>query len=299
MKKIACLSLVLVVFMALTSVETFAQTRKKHKKKKTHTTTVQTSTTVVQTTTVVEPVVTVQPAYGNGQQGNVVVQSNPTPPPPPPPPAQLPTPSVFDMGNGLKDALIQGTSKSSDQLSVVDGFFGNAAVKILMPPEAKSAEQTLRDIGLGDLCDKAILSLNRAAEDAAKQAKPIFIDAIRKMTLQDVSNILLGPQDAATQYFKNTTSAELAAAFKPVIQNSLNKVGATKYYGDVAREYNKVPFVSKINPDICDYATHKAMDGLFYEIALEELNIRKNISARTSPVMKQVFSFAQQIQQKL
>ena len=201
-------------------------------------------------------------------------------------------PSNFEIGKALKEALQQGTAKSSDQLSAVDGYFGNAAVKILFPPEAKKVESTLRDIGLGELADKVILSLNRAAEDAAKQAKPIFIDAIKHMTLQDVSNILLGSQDAATQYFKRTTTAQLTLAFKPVIQTSLNKVGATKYYGDAINEYNKIPFVGKMNPDISAYATQKAIDGLFYEIALEELNIRKNIGVRTTPLMQKVFAFA-------
>ena len=137
-----------------------------------------------------------------------------------------------------------------------------------------------------------ILSLNRAAEDAAKQAKPIFIDAIKHMSLQDVTNILLGPKDAATQYFKRTTSVQLTIAFKPVIQKSLNKTNATKYYGDAANEYNKIPFVHKMDPDISAYATQKAIDGLFYQIALEELNIRKNIGARSTPLLQKVFAFA-------
>ena len=207
-------------------------------------------------------------------------------------PVQPGIPSSLEIGNGLKEALQQGTSKSSDQLSALNGFFGNAAIKILFPPQAQKAEKTLRDLGFNKLCDDVILSLNRAAEDAAKQAKPIFIDAIKHMTLQDVSNILLGPKDAATQYFKRTTSPQLVLAFKPVIQASLNKVGATKYYGDAANEYNKVPFVHKMNPDISDYVTQKAIDGLFFEIAIEELNIRKNISARTSPLLQKVFAFA-------
>ena len=156
----------------------------------------------------------------------------------------------------------------------------------------------MRGLGLNQLCDNVILSLNRAAEDAAKQAKPIFIDAIRKMTLQDVTNILLGSQDAATQYFKHTTSDQLTIAFKPVIKASLDKVGATKYYGDAAKEYNKIPFVKKMNPDIAGYATQKAIDGLFYQIALEELNIRKNIGARTTPLLQKVFAFADKNQKQ-
>ena len=201
-------------------------------------------------------------------------------------------PSIFEISSGLKEALQIGTSKSSDQLSAVNGYFGNAAVKILFPPQAQKAEKALRGLGLNQLCDNVILSLNRAAEDAAKQAKPIFIDAIMHMSLQDATSILLGPKDAATQYFKRTTSASLAFTFKPVIQNSLNKTGATKYYSDAANEYNKVPFVKKMNPDISDYVTQKAIDGLFYEIAQEELNIRKNINARPSPLLQKVFAFA-------
>ncbi len=206
--------------------------------------------------------------------------------------AQLAIPSTLDMGTALKEALTQGTSKSSDLLSAQNGFFGDATVKLLFPPEAQKAEQRLRSMGQGALCDKIILSLNRAAEDAAAQAKPIFINAIKQMTLDDVKNILLGPNDAATQYFKRTTTVSLTASFKPVIQNSLNKTNATQYYTQGANLYNRVPFVTKINPDIVDYATQKAIDGIFLKIAAEELNIRQNSGARPSPVMQQVFSFA-------
>jgi hypothetical protein len=207
-------------------------------------------------------------------------------------PVQPGIPSSLEIGDGLKQALQQATAKSSDQLSAVNGFFGNAAIKIIFPPQAQKAEKALRGLGLNKLCDNVILSLNRAAEDAAKQAKPIFMNAIQHMSFQEVTNILLGNKDAATQYFKRTTSADLKLKFKPVIQASLNKVGATKYYADAANEYNKIPFVSKINPDIADYATQKAIDGLFYEIALEELNIRKNIGARSTPLLQKVFAFA-------
>ncbi len=202
-------------------------------------------------------------------------------------------PSNLEIGNALKQALQQGTAKSSDQLSAVNGFFGNAAVKILFPPEAQKVERTLRGMGMNKLCDNVILSLNRAAEDAVKDAKPIFIDAIKKMTIEDVSGILLGRQDAATQYFKKTTSTALAAKFKPTIKVSLDKVGATKYYGTAAGEYNKLPFVKHLNPDISDYATQKTIDGLFVEIAQEELKIRQNLpSARSTPLLQKVFSFA-------
>jgi len=202
-------------------------------------------------------------------------------------------PSNLEIGNALKQALQLGTAKSADQLSAVNGFFGNAAVKILFPPEAQKVEKTLRSMGMNKLCDNVILSLNRAAEDAAKDAKPIFIDAIKKMSLQDVSGILLGQQDAATQYFKKTTSTALAVKFKPTIQASLDKVGATKYYGTAAGEYNKLPFVKHLNPDITDYATQKTIDGLFVEIAQEELKIRQNLpTARSTSLLQKVFSFA-------
>lgn len=204
---------------------------------------------------------------------------------------QYGNPTNLEISNGLKQALEIGTGKSSDQLSTVDGFFANAAVKILFPPEAQKVEKTLRSIGLGKLADNVVLSLNRAAEDAAKGARPIFVNAIKQMTIQDVTNILLGNQDAATQYFKRTTTLQLSSSFRPVIQNSLNKVGATKYYGDAAAAYNKIPLVSKINPDITDYVTQKAIDGLFYEIAKEELNIRQNLSARTTPLLQKVFGY--------
>lgn len=205
------------------------------------------------------------------------------------------TPTTLEIGSALKQALEQGTLKSTDQLSALDGFFGNAAVKILFPPQAQKAENTLRKLGLNKLCDDVILSLNRAAEDAAKQAKPIFVNSIKQMTLQDVTNILLGSQDAATQYFKRTTTTELAGKFKPVIQTSLGKVGATKYYADVAATYNKVPFVTKINSDISEYVTEKALSGLFIEIALQELKIRESLSARSTPLLQKVFGYADKI----
>ena len=202
-------------------------------------------------------------------------------------------PNTLEIGTALKQALEQGTTKSSDQLSALNGFFGNAAVKILFPPEAQKVEKTLRSLGLNQLCDNVVLSLNRAAEDAAGQAKPIFIDAVKQMTLQDVTNILLGSNDAATQYFKGATTPELTAKFQPVIKVSLDKVNATKYYGTLAASYNKIPFVHKISPDIANYATQKAIEGLFTEIAVQELTIRQNIGgARATPLLQKVFAFA-------
>lgn len=202
-------------------------------------------------------------------------------------------PTSTEIALGLKQALELGTTSGADRLSVKDGFFGNLAVKLFFPPEAQKAEKMLRSLGFNQLCDNVLLSLNRAAEDAAIEAKPIFISAIRQMTINDAVNILLGKQnDAATNYFKRVTSDQLRLKFEPIVQNSLSKVGATKYWGDVTNTYNKVPFVSKINPDLKDYVTQKAIDGLFLEIAQEELKIRNNISARNTSLLQKVFGYA-------
>ncbi|QJD95345.1 DUF4197 domain-containing protein [Mucilaginibacter robiniae] len=206
------------------------------------------------------------------------------------------TPSTLEMVSGLKQALEQGTDKSTSQLSALNGFFGNAAIKLLFPPEAQKAERTLRKLGLNKLCDNVILSLNRAAEDAAGKAKPIFVAAIKQMTVQDITTILLSSnQDAATQYFKRTTTNQLTDQFKPVVHTSLANVGATHYYSQLATQYNKIPLTfNKINPDLDDYVTQKAIDGLFYRIAQEELNIRSSISFRSTPLLQKVFGFVQQ-----
>lgn len=202
-----------------------------------------------------------------------------------------PTPTEISLG--LKQALEFGTTYSSERLSAKDGYFGNIAVKILFPEEAQKAERTLRSLGLNQLADNVILSINRAAEDAATEAKPIFISAIKQMTIADATNILLGrDDDAATQYFKRVTSEQLRAKFEPIIQNSLTKVGATRYWGDVINRYNRIPLVSKINPDLEAYVTQKAIEGLFIEIAKEELKIRDNLSARSTPLLKKVFGYA-------
>lgn len=202
-------------------------------------------------------------------------------------------PSSEEISSGLKEALTIGVSAGADRLSIADGFMGNKAIKILFPPQAQKAEKTLRGLGMNKLCDDLILSLNRAAEDAAKEAKPIFLAAIKEMSIRDASNILLGAQeDAATQYFKNVTNAQLSEKFKPVIQASLDKVGASRYWTDVTTNYNKVPLVSKINTDLSDYTTQKAIEGLFTEIAKEELKIRGNTFSRGSPLLLKVFGYA-------
>ena len=189
---------------------------------------------------------------------------------------------------GLKEALTTGARNSSDQLSTVDGFFKNAVIKILLPPEAQKVEKTLRDVGLGNLVDKAILSMNRAAEDASKSATPIFVDAISSMTIQDALGILQGGDFAATNYLKTKTTSPLTEAFRPVIEKSLDKVNATKYWSDVINAYNRFA-ANKINPDLSAYVTGKALDGIFYEVGLEEQKIRKDPAAQVTSLLKKVF----------
>ncbi len=194
-----------------------------------------------------------------------------------------------EIGEALKEALTKGISKGSDLASQVDGYLKNSEIKLPFPPEAKNAEVKLRQLGLGNDVDKFIVTLNRAAEDAAKEAKPIFVSAIKQMTIQDAAGILKGEQDAATQYLNRTTSPSLKDKFKPVIKNSLEKVNATKYYSDLINTYNKIPLVRKMNPNLDDYATNKAIEGLFIMIAKEEKNIRNNPGARTTELLKRVF----------
>lgn len=199
--------------------------------------------------------------------------------------------TTAEVGEGLKEALINGVSKGSDQVSQLDGYFKNPQIKIPFPPEVQKVEKTLRDIGLGGEVDKFVMTLNRGAEDAAKEAKPIFVSAIKSMTIQDAWAILRGEENAATEYLRKTTSAQLKEKFKPVIQNSLNKVNATKYYGELVTRYNKIPLVEKVNPNLDDYATDKAIEGLFVMIAKEEKNIRQDPVARTTELLKKVFGY--------
>lgn len=197
--------------------------------------------------------------------------------------------SSEEIAEALKEALTNGISKGSDLVSQVDGYFKNPEIKLPFPPEAQKAETKLRQIGMGAEVDKFILSLNRAAEDAAKEAKPIFVTAIKSMTIQDAAGILKGEQDAATRYLDRTTSPALKSKFLPVVKNSLAKVNATKYYADLINTYNKLPLVQKLNPNLDEYATDKAIQGLFIMIAKEEKNIRDNPGARTTELLRKVF----------
>lgn len=196
--------------------------------------------------------------------------------------------SSGEITDGLKQALSLGAQKSGDQLSAVDGFFKDAAVKILLPKEVQDIEKKMRMLGLGKLIDNAELSMNRAAEDASKSAAPIFLSAIKNMSITDAVNILRGPDSAATGYLRKTTTSNLVDAFKPVIEAALKKTDANKYWNDVFTTYNR--FSTKpVDTDINSYVTSKALDGIFYYVAKEEINIRKNPAGRVTDVLKKVF----------
>ncbi|MEN8247313.1 MAG: DUF4197 domain-containing protein [Bacteroidota bacterium] len=195
-----------------------------------------------------------------------------------------------DVAAGLKEALVNGVNKGSDQASQVDGFYKDPLLKIPFPPEIEKVETKLRQLGAGKLVDDFVLSLNRGAEKAAAEAKPIFVDAVKSMTVQDAWGILKGEDNAATEYLKRTTSTQLEAKFKPVIKESLDGVGATKHFSTVVNYYNKIPLIEDVNPNLDDYATQKAMEGLFLLIEKEEKNIREDPIARTTDLLKRVFA---------
>jgi hypothetical protein len=191
--------------------------------------------------------------------------------------------------SGLKEALSVGANNAGKQLSSVDGFFKDAAIKILMPAEAQKAEKKLRSLGMGKLVDDAILSMNRAAEDASKSAAPIFVNAVKQMSIQDAVGILRGGDFAATTYLKDKTTSPLTEAFRPVIEASLKKVDATKYWNLVFSTYNKFS-ADKINPDLAAYVTEKSLAGIFHQVGLEEQKIRKDPMARPTDILKKVFA---------
>ncbi|MBL7741727.1 MAG: DUF4197 domain-containing protein [Chitinophagaceae bacterium] len=195
-----------------------------------------------------------------------------------------------EAGQGIKEALTQGVTNAVLNLNKTDGFFGSEIYKMLLPEDAKKMESTLRKMGMGAQVDKAVLAINRGAEDAVAFAKPIFVDAIKEMTLTDALNIVKGNKDAATQYFKQKTAAKLTEAFTPSVKTSLDKVEATKYYGDIVTTYNKLPTTfNKMNPDLTSYVVGKAVDALFDQVAKEEANIRANPAARATDILKKVF----------
>lgn len=190
---------------------------------------------------------------------------------------------------GLKEALTVGTKNSTTKASKADGFYRNPAIKIPMPPEARNMESTLKGVGMNKPVDDFVKSLNRAAEEAAKDAAPIFMNAITSMSIQDGFTILKGADNAATTYLKDKTTAELKVKFKPVVANALKKVQVTKYWNPLATRYNKIPMTKPVNPNLEDYVTTKAIEGLFKLMADEELKIRKDPAARVSDLLKKVF----------
>ena len=198
--------------------------------------------------------------------------------------------SQLDIANGLKEALDNGIDKQVTKLTATDGFFKNEDVKILLPQELQVVDTKLRQIGLSSLADEGLKVLNRAAEDAVKEATPIFVSAVKNMTFTDAKNILMGNNVAATTYLETSTSNALYAKFNPVIKNSFSKVGADKVWTNIITKYNSLPLVKKVNPDLTDYTTNKAMEGVFKMIAVEEQNIRTNLNSRSSDLLKRVFA---------
>jgi len=194
-----------------------------------------------------------------------------------------------EAGFGVKEALNNGISSAVSFLNKPDAFFKSELYKVLLPPDAKKMEKTLRDIGMGKMADDAIEAINRGAEDAVGYATPIFVDAIKQMTVTDALKLVTGGKNSITEFFREKTSAKLKTAFMPVIDKSLEKTNATKYYGDAVNRYNKVPFAKKINPDLSDYVAERTLFALFDRIGVEEANIRTNPAARTSDLLKKVF----------
>jgi hypothetical protein len=191
---------------------------------------------------------------------------------------------------GLREALDFGIDKQVSKLTAEDGFFKNELVKILLPKELQKVDKALRDIGLGNLADEGLKVLNRAAEDAVKEATPIFVSAVKDITFADAKNILLGTDDAATQYLTDKTQTALYDKFNPVIKSSFSKVGADQIWENLINKYNSIPFTNNVNPDLTDYVTGEALKGVYTMIAVEEKEIRNKVSYRTTDLLKKVFA---------
>ena len=198
--------------------------------------------------------------------------------------------SNADIASGLRQALDNGIDKQVTKLTLEDGFFKNDLVRIGLPEELQKVDKALRNIGLGKLADQGLKTLNRAAENAVKEATPIFVNAVKGITFNDAKDILLGADNAATLYLESGTSTALYGKFNPVIKNSFDKVGADKIWGDIITKYNTIPFVKKVNPDLTDYVTQQALKGVYTMIAVEEKEIRTKLSSRTSTLLKKVFA---------
>ncbi len=195
----------------------------------------------------------------------------------------------LEIASGLRQALDMGIDKQVSKLTSQDGFFKNQLVKILLPEELQKVDKTLRDVGLGKLADEGLKVLNRAAEDAVGEATPIFVDAVKGITFNDAKTILLGSDNAATQYLTKSTKTALYAKFNPVIKNSFEKVGADKIWENLITKYNSIPLTKNVNPDLTDYVTQEALKGVYTMIAVEEKEIRTKVSSRTTDLLKKVF----------
>ena len=198
--------------------------------------------------------------------------------------------TVPDISAGLKEALNNGITKQVTKLTAEDGFFKNDLVKILLPAELQKVDRSLRSLGMASLADEGLKVLNRAAEDAVKEATPIFVDAVKNMNFTDAKTILMGNENAATKYLETATSSALYEKFSPVIATSLNKVNADKIWGQMINKYNSIPLVKKVSPDLKDYVTKETMKGVFNMVAIEEKEIRVNLKARTSTLLKSIFA---------
>ncbi|HET8736863.1 MAG TPA: DUF4197 domain-containing protein [Pricia sp.] len=208
---------------------------------------------------------------------------------------QLPQGQTSSIGNaqiaeGLRQALNKGIDKQVSQLTQEDGFFKNERVRIALPEELQKVDRTLRDIGLDKLADEGLKVLNRAAEDAVGEATPIFVNAVKGITFNDAKNILLGSDNAATEFLKGTTQTELYDTFNPIIKNSFEKVGADKIWSSLIIEYNNLPLTQNVNPDLTDYVTTEALEGVYTMIAVEEKEIRNQVSSRTTDLLRKVFA---------
>ena len=206
---------------------------------------------------------------------------------------QLPQGRVLgntEIASGLRQALDFGIDKQVTKLTQKDGFFQNDLVKILLPEELRKVDKALRDIGLSNLANEGLKVLNRAAEDAVKEATPIFIEAVKGITFDDAKNILLGNNDAATQYLTSKTQAALYAKFNPVIKNSFGKVGADDIWSNLINKYNSIPFTNDVNPDLTDYVTGEALKGVYTMIAVEEKDIRTKTASRSTDLLRKVFA---------
>lgn len=198
--------------------------------------------------------------------------------------------SNADIASGLREALDFGIDKQVTKLTQKDGFYKNELVKILLPEDLEKVDNALRKIGLSSLADEGIKALNRAAEDAVKEATPIFVNAVKDITFSDAKNILLGEDNAATNYLTSKTKTELYSKFKPVIDNSFSKVGADQIWTNLITKYNNLPLTNNVNPDLTDYVTNEALEGVYTMIAVEEKEIRNKVSSRTTDLLKKVFA---------